>query len=67
VNDIDAIRTAARLQQMGIAVKSAELLEKAQTLAGERLERQQAINTFRKRGNRKMRRAAKRAQRGKGH
>lgn len=56
ISDIDALATAARLEQMGLHVRSAELREKAN-----------AIVAFGENGgNRAMRRAAKRAQRKRG-
>lgn len=56
MNDLEALQTAARLEAMGIAVRSPSLLEKQQTMI-----------EFRERGgNRAMRRATKRAQRRKG-
>lgn len=57
MNDLVAIETAGRLQELGIFVRSAEIREKAE-----------AINQFyEKGGNRAMRRAAKRAQKKRGH
>jgi hypothetical protein len=53
MNDRTAIETAARLEQMGVHVRSAELAEKAKQL-----------RDFNARGgNRAMRRAAKHAKR----
>lgn len=55
MNDLDAIRTAARLQELGLVVKSP-------TLAGVARD----LNEFHARGgNRQMRRAAARAARRK--
>jgi hypothetical protein len=53
MNDLEAINRASRLEQMGIVVRSPQLLEKAQSIA--------AFNAAG--GNRAMRRAAKRAAR----
>jgi hypothetical protein len=53
VNDVEAINRASRLEQMGIVIRSPELLEKAQSIAA----------FVEAGGNRAMRRAAKRAAR----
>ena len=56
IDDVEALKTAARLEALGITVRSSELLETAQ--------RHQAFVAAG--GNRAMRRAAKRAQRKRG-
>lgn len=57
MNELDVLRQAGRLEQMGLVIRSAELRERAAE-----------IKSFYERGgNRAMRRAADRAKRKRGH
>lgn len=56
MNDLEAIDRAARLQELGIEIRSAELREKASDFRG----------FYERGGNRHMRRAAERAKRKRG-
>lgn len=61
--DVENLERASRLEEMGISIRSAELVEQAKTIR-ERAERARAFVS--RGGNRAMRRAAARARRKRG-